>query len=442
MKTPVILLSIPGLRAQDLAHMPRLRAIAEEGKQVPLVPSFPCVTCSVQANLTTGVGPEQHGVIANGFFYRDKGQFEMWTAWNEAIQVPQIWDILHQHDPRIKTAVWFPMLAKGCGATFICTPAPIHNPDGSESLWCYTKPKEFYGDLRDKFGHFPLMNFWGPIANINSTNWIASSLLECLRLHKPDFSYAYLPHLDYAAQKFGPNSPQAAKSLEELDAVIGQIHDGSSKIFGNWPLFLIASEYVITDVDAVSYPNRILRDAGFISITNQDAGGEILDVANSRAWAMVDHQIAHVFIKNSADIPLVKAALEKDPLIESIYAGEDRHQIGLNHPRSGELVLISKPNAWFAYYYWQDDNLAPSFARSVDIHQKPGYDPVELFIKMPEKQIPLDANLVKGSHGYPATSPSRHGVLITSDSTTIDQTPSLKDTEMIKLIIKHFGVEN
>ena len=99
----------------------------------------------------------------------------MWTAWNDKIQQPQIWDLLHQHDPTLTSAVWFPMLSKGCGADYICMPTPIHNPDGSESLWCYTKPVELYGTLRDAFGHFPLMHFWGPLANIKSTAWIADS---------------------------------------------------------------------------------------------------------------------------------------------------------------------------------------------------------------------------------------------------------------------------
>lgn len=425
--------------------MPRLNAMATEGAQVPLNATFPCVTCPVQVNLTTGVGPEKHGVVANGFFWREKGQFEMWTAWNEAIQAPQIWDKLHEADPRIKTAVWFPLLSKGAGSTYICTPAPIHNPDGSESLWCYTKPKEMYGELRDKFGHFPLMNFWGPMANINSTSWIASSLLHCIRTHHPEFTYAYLPHLDYAGQKFGPNSPQAIHALTELDTVIGQLFDGYSKADSDWPLFIIASEYTINEVNQVSYPNRLLRRNGYLEVTTEvpstgESGGEILDVVNSKAWAMVDHQFAHVYVKNPEDIDGVVAVLKEDPLVEQVYVGAERAKVGLDHPRSGEIVIVSKADAWFAYYYWLDDQYAPSFARSVDIHRKPGYDPVELYIKMPEKQIPLDATLVKGSHGYPSNAPERTGVLISSDAMILNDTKCLKDTDVAGLILQQFGI--
>ncbi|HZZ29862.1 MAG TPA: alkaline phosphatase family protein, partial [Pirellulales bacterium] len=200
---PLVLLSIPGLRERDLASMPRLRELTRNGEQAVLTPSFPCVTCPVQANMTTGKLPSQHGVIANGFYWRDKQQVEMWTAWNDCIQAPQIWDFLSQHGDELTTAVWFPLHSKGANADLICTPAPVHNPDGSESLWCYTRPTELYGQLRDGLGHFPLKHFWGPLANIQSTAWIVGSAIIAARQSHPQFFYIYLPHLDYAAQKFG-----------------------------------------------------------------------------------------------------------------------------------------------------------------------------------------------------------------------------------------------
>jgi len=261
-----VLLSIPALREQDLSQTPRLAGLAQEGLTVPLAASFPCVTCPVQATLTTGVGPDRHGVIANGFYWRDKGEVEMWTAWNEAIRVPQIWDRLHEHDPALTSAVWFPLLSKGAGADFICTPAPIHNPDGYESLWCYTKPTELYGDLRDELGHFPLMNFWGPLSSIKSTDWIVDSAVIAAHRFRPRFSCLYLPHLDYAAQKFGPDSPEAIQALGELDRAVGRLIDGMNEAGMNDVLWVVASEYVISPVDGVAYPNRILRNAGMLSL--------------------------------------------------------------------------------------------------------------------------------------------------------------------------------
>lgn len=434
-----VLLSIPGLRSRDLAAMPRLSALANNGGAVvPLTPSFPCVTCPVQANLTTGVLPDQHGVVANGFFWRDKAEVEMWTAWNDCIQAPQIWDTLHERDPSLTSAVWFPLHSKGAGADFICTPAPIHNPDGSESLWCYTKPTELYGELRDALGHFPLMNFWGPMANIKSTDWIVNSAVVGAQKFQPRFSYIYLPHLDYAAQKFGPNSPQASAALGELDSAIGRLIDGYAAAGLDDVLWLAASEYTINEVSSVAYPNRILREAGLLTLDVDDEGRELLNVGQSRAWALVDHQFAHVFVRDAADVSRTADLLRSDANIAEVLTGDDRAKHHLNHERSGEIVLIANPNAWFAYYWWLDDAKAPPFARTVDIHRKPGYDPVELFIDMPTKSIPLNAALVKGSHGRPE---SLECVLIASDAKVFEAaaTNLIQDVDVAGIVLSNFA---
>jgi predicted AlkP superfamily pyrophosphatase or phosphodiesterase len=388
--------------------------------------------------MTTGVSPEQHGVVANGFYYRDKGEVEMWTAWNECILAPQIWERLAAHDSSITSAVWFPLHSKGAKAKYICTPAPIHNPDGSESLWCYTVPTEMYGELRDQIGHFPLMHFWGPMANIKSTDWIVDSAVIAAKAHRPNFSYIYLPHLDYASQKFGPNSPQAIAALSELDAAIGRLVDGYNAAGLEDTTWLAATEYVVNEVSQVGYPNRVLREAGLLSLDVDAEGREQLNVSTSRAWAMVDHQFAHVYVKDAADIERVADVLQADPTVERALEGGERESVGLNHPRSGEVVLLAKPDAWFAYYWWLDDAKAPLYARTVDIHRKPGYDPVELYIDMPTRSIPLDATLVKGSHGYPADDPSRHGVLIASDAEILPQ-GQLRDIDVCGIVLKAFG---
>lgn len=436
-----VLLSIPGLRSRDLAAMPRLSALAASGSTVPLTPSFPCVTCPVQASMTTGVLPEKHGVIANGFYWREKSEVEMWTAWNDCIQAPQIWDVLNEHKPDLTSAVWFPLHSKGAGADYICTPAPIHNPDGSESLWCYTKPSGLYAELRDTLGHFPLMHFWGPLANIKSSDWIVDSAVIAAKKFRPQFSYIYLQHLDYAAQKFGPNTPQALAALGELDAAIGRLVDGYAAAGMDDILWLAASEYAITEVDSVGYPNRVLREAGLLTLDVDSEGREQLNVKESRAWALVDHQFAHIFVRDPADEERVAALFEEDPAVEHVLTGDARETFHVKHSRSGEVVLIAKPQAWFAYYWWLDDAKAPAYARTVDIHNKPGYDPVELFIEMPAKAIPLDATLVKGSHGHPTAS-AEECVLLTSDASSLrgDLSNGLRDIDVPQIVLSNFGV--
>lgn len=440
----VVLLSIPGLRAQDLDSMPNLQAQMAAGEKSSLVPSFPGVTCAVQVNMTTGAPPAYHGVVANGFYWREKQEVEMWTAWNEVIQKPQIWEMLHNHDSALTSAVWFPLLSKGCKADYICTPAPIHNPDGSESLWCYTKPTELYGELRDMLGHFPLQNFWGPLSSIKSSTWIVDSAIEGAKRFKPNFFYIYLPHLDYAPQKYGPDSPELAAALKELDGVLGRLFAGFREAYGDSnPLWLVASEYTIVPVDHVLYPNRLLRDAGFLNVKQEpgEQGGELIDFEKSAAWALVDHQFSHVFVRDrSAEtISRVADVFRGQTGVDEVLVGEDLKKYDLNHERSGDMVVVSTPNSWQAYYYWLEDTKAPSFARTVDIHRKPGYDPVEMFIDPATRGIPLDATLVRGSHGAPAKDPSQRGVILSSQpGTLVGQVMS--DTDIADLVVRQFGV--
>ncbi len=437
----VILLSVPGLRQQDLGQMPHLRALVEGGDCAPLVPSFPAVTCPVQANMTTGTTPNEHGVVANGFYWREQPAVEMWTSTNNCIERPQLWDLMHQQDPSLTTAVWFPLHSKGCGADYVCTPAPIHNPDGTESMWCYTRPEGLYEELLAELEQFPLQHFWGPMANIKSTAWIVASAIQAARKFQPNLFYIYLPHLDYAAQKNGPDSEAAMQALADLDAEIARLTEGFADAYQNTnPLWLVASEYVISAVDHVSYPNRVLREAGFLSV-REESDGEHLDLDASQAWAMVDHQLAHVFLRdNDEEIThQVKELLAKQPGVAQVLRHDQLDRYDLNHPRSGDLVILSEPNSWQAYYWWLDDARAPDFARTVDIHRKPGYDPVELYWDRAAGGVPLDASLVKGSHGAPAIQPSQRGVLLASQRGVFVERP-LADTDVADVVLRQFGI--
>jgi hypothetical protein len=395
--------------------MPELSSLAGSGERAVLVPSFPCVTWPVQANMLTGALPAEHGVVANGFYWRERREVEMWTAGNDKISVPQIWDRLHSRSEQLTSAGWFAMLTKGCGADFVCMPAPVHNPDGSESLWCYTKPSPLYGELRDTLGHFPLQHFWGPLANIRSTAWIAESAVIAARRYRPRFFYIYLPHLDYAAQKSGPDSPPALAALAELDQVIGKLAAGLREAYAEEPVWMAAGEYVISPVDHVSFPNRVLREAGLLRV-REEQDGEHLDLERSGAWALVDHQFSHVFVNGHDATTAARVAdlFRGQAGIGEVLVGHQRKKYAVDHERSGDVLLISTANSWQAYYWWLDDVRAPRFARTVDIHRKPGYDPVELHFDFATKSIPLDATLVKGSHGAPAVRDDQQSVLLAS----------------------------
>ncbi len=437
MAQTLVLLSIPGLRTKDLEHLPAATSLAGgDPTQARIAHSFPCVTWPSQCNVLTGTTAEAHGVVANGFYWRDTGKVEMWTAWNEVIQQPQIWDTLKTTAPQLKTAAWFPMLAKGCQADFVCMPAPIHKPDGSEDMWCHTKPQEYYGELLQQFGHFPLQHFWGPLAGIQSSQWIVDSAIATAKRFQPDFWYIYLPHLDYAAQKEGPDSPRAKLALAELNGTLQQLAEAFTDTYANQLTWMIVSEYVITDVDHVTYPNRLLRAAGLLNVS-EAAGKEQLDFAGSQAWALVDHQFSHVFVKDRDPgvIAQIKSMFQSHDGFQLVVSGQDRQSIHLDHPRSGDVILVSTPNSWQAYYWWIDDQRAPDYARTVDIHRKPGYDPVELFFDPATRSVPLDASLVKGSHGAPARETSQQGLFLASRPRLL-QSEIVCDTDIHKLVLQ------
>ncbi|MGA2619276.1 MAG: nucleotide pyrophosphatase/phosphodiesterase family protein [Thermoguttaceae bacterium] len=437
---PLILLSIPGLREKDVAVMPCLREMTAEGQIAELVPSFPCVTCPVQANMTTGRLPADHGIVANGLYWRESQRVEMWTAPNDCIDRPQIWDLLSHIEGGPTSAVWFGMHSVGCEADYVCTPKPIHNPDGSESLWCYTRPLAMYGELREELGDFPLRNYWGPAAGIGSSAWIAASAVAAARRWRPDFFWIYLPHLDYAAQRSGPDSPAAAQAVTELDDLLGRLHAALAEIYGPRLLWLAAGEYAITPVRHVSYPNRVLRQAGLLAVCEGPAG-EQLDLAASRAWALADHQHSHIFVAGG-DWQLAERVAElfrgREGIAE-VLVGPQRGRYALDHPRSGEVILVSTPDSWQAYYWWLSDDRAPALARTVDIHRKPGYDPVELYLDPAGRGIPLDATLVRGSHGAPAVDASQRTVMLASRP-ILPPTDALADTDVLAIVLAQFGV--
>lgn len=438
MSRHLIFLTIPALRHQDLQRMPNLNAIFEGQPVSRLSHSFPAVTWPSQANMLTGTLPSQHGVTANGFYWREKHEVEMWTAWNEVIQRPQLWDSIRELDPSLTSAAWFPMLSKGSSADYVCMPAPIHQPDGSEDLWCYTKPQEFYGDLLQEFEHFPLQHFWGPLANIKSSQWIANTAVAAAKKFKPNFFYIYLPHLDYAAQKEGPDSPLAIKAVEDLDALLGSFANDMQKAYPEHSVdWMVASEYTITAVDFPTYPNRLLREAGLLKV-NDNGSGEVIDFVNSDAWALVDHQFSQVFVRNAdeSNIQKVIALFDDVEGIDRVLANDQREEIGMDHDRAGEVILLSTPNSWQAYYWWIEDEKAPDFARTVDIHRKPGYDPVELHFDMATKSVPLDATLIKGSHGLPSIRDEDKGILMST--TPLSTANEIKDTDIYEIVLSHF----
>jgi predicted AlkP superfamily pyrophosphatase or phosphodiesterase len=333
--------------------------------------------------LTTGKSPAEHGIVANGLFDRDTLTTAFWEQPVKLVQAPRIWDTLKPREPGKTCALLFWQLTLYANADIIVTPKPIHL-EHRMIQWCYSKPPGYYEQLCGKLGAFKLQHYWGPLAGIGSSRWIARAAIETLRARQPDLLLVYLPHLDYSSQKYGPQSPQVARALKEVDELVGAmvaVAPPATTVF-------VVSEYSITPVAGAILPNQILRRAGLLAV-REIAGHEYLDIERSAAFAMVDHQAAHVYCQPGA-IESARAALAQEPGVE--FRKPD-------HARSGELVAVAPAGKWFAYYWWLDDRKAPPFARHIDIHRKPGYDPCELWFDWPRLRIPLRPELVKGSHG-------------------------------------------
>jgi len=334
------------------------------------------------------------------------------------------------------------------------TPRPMYPADGRKIPDIYTEPPELRQELTARLGAFPLFDFWGPGAGIRSSRWIADCARHVYDTRRPTLTLVYLPHLDYNLQRLGPRSPRIRDDLAAIDGVCGELVDHVRR---DGARVLVVSEYGITDVSGAVHVNRALREAGFVRV-REEVGRELLDPGASDAFAVADHQVAHVYVKRAERVADVKALLETLPGIETVLDGDGQRAHGLDHPRSGELVAVAKADRWFTYYYWLDDAVAPDFARTVDIHRKPGYDPVELFLdprlRAPKLKIgwillrkalgfrylmdviPLDAGLVKGSHGRLTDDPE-DGPLVASSEPALLPAGAVPATAVKQLVLDH-----
>jgi predicted AlkP superfamily pyrophosphatase or phosphodiesterase len=430
---PLVVLNVVGLTQALIGpSTPNIARFAARGELRPVRPITPAVTCTVQATFLTGLLPSGHGVVANGWLYRDLMEVWLWRQSNRLLSGARVWDDAKARDPRFTSANLFWWFAMASGVDFTVTPRPIYKADGLKVPDCYTAPPEIRDELNARLGPFPLFEFWGPATSIRSTKWIADAALHVMRSRDPTLTLVYLPHLDYGLQRHGPDIDAVAKDLAEIDAVAGVLIEEAEALGRR---VVILSEYGIVPVARPVHINRALREAGLIAV-RVEQGGELLDVAQSRAFAVADHQIAHVYIADPKLSGKVKQVLEQLDGVDQVLDEDGKRSIGLDHARSGELVVLAKPDAWFTYYYWLNDDRAPEFARTVEIHRKPGYDPVELFldpaIRFPRialgrrllkrslgfralmDVIPLDAGLVKGSHGRVDVAEERGPLLISS----------------------------
>jgi predicted AlkP superfamily pyrophosphatase or phosphodiesterase len=452
---PTLVILVVGLSPRQVGpDTPHIAALARAGAMRPLTTVTPAVTCTVQSTFLTAALPREHGVVANGWLFRDLMEVWLWRQSNRLVAGEKIWEEGKRRSQDFTCANLFWWYNMAAAHDIGVTPRPIYRSDGRKLPDCYTKPLELRAELTERLGTFPLFNFWGPATSIAASRWIADATLHVRRTRSPTLTLAYLPHLDYDLQRLGPDDPRIAASLRAVDAVVGGLIADAER---DGARVIILSEYGITPVSTPVHINRALRQAGLLRV-RREGDGELLDPNQSDAFAVSDHQIAHVYVSNPGRVPDVRRIVSALPGVDCVLDRAEQGALGLDHPRSGELVALARSDAWFTYYYWLDDRHAPDFARTVEIHRKPGYDPVELFldpaIRLPKLAIgwrlarralgfstlmdviPLDATLVKGSHGR-VTADAADGPVFVSSEARLTPDGPVAATAVKEIVLRH-----
>jgi predicted AlkP superfamily pyrophosphatase or phosphodiesterase len=453
-----LVLDIVGLTPKLLRHAPRLAALAKRGAVRALRTITPAVTCSVQSTFLTGLLPSGHGVVANGWYFRDLAEVWFWRQSDYLVGGEKVWETARRRDPSFTCAKLFWWYNMYSSVDIAVTPRPQYPADGRKLPDVYTEPAELSRELQERLGTFPLFQFWGPRAGIVCSDWIAKASQHLFSTRRPTLSLVYLPHLDYDLQRFGPYHPMALAATAAVDAACEPLLAAAEEAGA---AIIVLSEYGITEVTGPIHINRALREAGLLRVRDEQMG-EQLDAGASEAFAVADHQIAHVYVKRPELTAEVAGLLRGLDGIESVWSGAERRPHGLEHPRSGDIVAVSRADRWFTYYHWLEDDRAPDYARTVDIHRKPGYDPVELFVdpklRMPRLKVAwtlakrklgfrslldvigLDAGLVRGSHGRLTDDPDEGPLFITSDPQHLPLGFEIAATDVKATILKHlFG---
>lgn len=433
-------------------HTPFLKKWIASKNQAVVEPVLPAVTCSAQSVYLTGKWPTENGIVGNGWYFQDECEIKFWRQSNKLVQAEKVWEILRKENPGFTVANMFWWYNMYSSADYAVTPRPLYPADGRKLPDCHSQPMELRDRLQAELGQFPLFTFWGPNTSIESSKWIAEAAKKVEEWYNPTLNLIYIPHLDYNLQKYGIDFSKISKDLREVDDLAKDL----ITFFENRGAeVLLLSEYGITSVSKPIHLNRIFRQKGWIQVKNE-LGRETLDSGTSAVFAVADHQVAHVHVNDPSKLAEVKALLEKTPGVEIVLDAQGKKDFHIDHARSGDLVVIADADSWFTYYFWLDDTKAPDYARCVDIHRKPGYDPVELVldpaIKIPILKIgskvlkkklgfrylmdviPLDATLVKGAHGRIPESDLDKPLLVANSS--ILDTERIQPTAVFDLIIK------
>lgn len=358
---------------------------------------FPAVTCVAQATFRTGALPSAHGMIANGVYHERLKKILFWEQAASLVAGPRIWDEFRARGGKVGLLFWQQSL--GESADLIVSPRPIHKHNGGMIQDVYTQPRGLYERICERVGRpFNLMHYWGPLASRKSSEWIVDAVCAVMDMPDiaPDLLLTYLPHLDYDLQRHGPNHSKATRALSRLEGYMETLYD-QAQAHGYDVLFV--GDYAMQEVDqGALFLNGALRNADLF-LTQTVKGMAYPDLFASKAFAMADHEVAHVYVPDSSALERTRAVVSDIEGVAEVLDRDAQRARGIDHPNSGDYVVVAADGYWFAYPWWTDRGEAPDFASHVDIHNKPGFDPCELFFGWPPGRVGVDTFRVKGSHG-------------------------------------------
>jgi predicted AlkP superfamily pyrophosphatase or phosphodiesterase len=425
-----VVVDVPGLSADLLGDdTPHLSALAGDGRLRPLRAALPAVAPTFHATLITGAPPRVHGCVGSGWYFRDLAEIRLGPSSARLLGGEPVWEEGRRRDPAFTAAqvFWSHGMYSTADVSITARPAAGDVP-GEYDLW--SQPSPLGRELVRRLGSFPGARHWGPGAGLAATRWIAGAARYVYDTRRPTLTLVSLPYLDRELQRFGPGSREGARAVRDIDELAGELvehvrRDGARVV--------LLSGFGVTAVGGAVHVNRALREADLLRVREEQG---TLDPGLSEAFAVADHQVAHVYVRRPERIAEVRRLLERLPGVDQVLDAGAKRAAGLDHPRSGELVAVARADRWFTYYYWLEDDPPPRRARTVD-PGKPGFDPAELLVdpavRLPSLRFlasriratlglparleltPVDASLVRGSHGRLETDPRRGPFLVTTE---------------------------
>ncbi|CAN5909772.1 alkaline phosphatase family protein [soil metagenome] len=420
----VVLLSIPQLRHRDVSPgaLASLDELTGHGAEAELMPAFPGLAGTAFATLVTGKDPSEHGLIGNTYFDRAERRVAPFPLPDSAVQAPKLWDHLRTFRPEARSMLWFLPNSRGAVVDFDAW---------VDSSWTLgTQPDGLADRLVSRFGPFPSSSGkpGEEPPRLEATAWILKTASATIAEELPDLALVRVPYLGKVARRYGPDGREANRAVRELEGVLAPFLQSLPK----GTAVVVVTESVVTPVTNVVFPNRALRDLGLLAVRPCPSGGTDIDLQASAAFALADHQLCHIYLNDPGQAAPVASSFSSGAFGEGVLgvvaSPTQRIALGLDHSRSGDVVLVACPDSWFAPDWWTDPSEAPG-----------GLDDASSGLAHATPNGLLNPDHVKGSLGSPPPNEEYLGLLITSHPEALPKDSPLALRDIAAIVLDLLG---